>query len=308
MQSDSHNIRIGVDVGAPVEEGNEKSSVNLNINIGKASADAQLSEMKALIGGAEANLSALVSVVATPGNQQTLAETIENLFNGKDSKILPADITQAVANGLVSYKVYQVDGNRVVLQLKPGTATEQMVTAQINGALQGLGIEAATSNENVNISATATAGVDFYDALEGHKTGLSTVATFGKSFSFELKENAPAGSLVEAKVFELISQFKPNSPIGLFKLMRSVDLSFSLRGIDELPADLQRRLKIAKNFEKFPQTLKSREHTEEYQFFKKIVALCEPQVDVYATLENVAALHLTMRLPGWGTGLITTYE
>ena len=308
MQSDSTNIRIGVDVGAPVEEGSEKCSARLDINIGKVSADAQLSEMKALIGGAEVGLSALLSVVASPGKQQELADIIDDLFNGKGPSKLATDISQAALSGMISYRIFQADGNRVVLQLKPGAMTEDMITTQVTGVVQGLGIEAATSNDNVNLSANATSGVDFFDALEGHKTGLSTIATFGKSFSLEINGKCPAGSLVEAKVWELLSQFQPGSPLELLKLMRNIDASFSFKGIDELPADLQRRIAVSKEFEKFPQTPKAREGSEEHIFFKKLIPLIEPQVDIYATLENVAAVRVSVRVPGWGTAFVTTHD
>ena len=300
--------RIGINIGAPVDESNEKSAIKIKVGIGKACADAQLSETKALIGGAEVGLSALLSFVASPGKQQELATLIDDLFNGKLQNKFSKDISQVALSGMISYSIYQTDGNRVVVQVKPGALTEDMVTQSVTGVVQGFGVEAATSAEKSELTINASAGVDFHDALEGHSTGLSTLATFGKSFKLEINATSPTDSLVEKKMWEIVSQFQPNSPLGLFKLLKTLDFDVTFRGIDELPADLQRRLKISKEMEKFPQTPKSREGSEEHLFFKQLVELMEPQIDIYATLENVVAIHASIRTPGWGKTFITVHD
>mmetsp|Transcript_17861 Transcript_17861/g.20382 ORF Transcript_17861/g.20382 Transcript_17861/m.20382 type:complete len:310 (+) Transcript_17861:18-947(+) len=300
--------RIGLQIGAPVEEGNEKCSVKVDVNIGKEAANTQLMESKALLGGVDVGLCALITLVAAPGKQQELAAVIEGLTDGKPD-IKPAqELKQALLAGFVAVKVYQADGNRVVIQVKPGVMTEDMITQQVTGAIQGFGIEAATTSEKTTVSIHAASGVDFHDALEGHKTELPTVATFGKSLKAEAVATGPANSLLEQKVWEILEQFQPGTPAPLLKLVKALDIDLTFRGIDELPADLQRKLKIAKAMFKFPQTPKSQEGTPELAFFKQLVELLEPKVEITAALENVAALKLTTHTPGWGAAFTTTHD
>jgi len=303
-------IRIKGSIGPQFEE---KTSVKFNFDFGQVNADSQLSKLQDLVADRTVEtqgLSLFVSFVAAPSKQKELVDSIQNIFEGKESNIISKRIAASINERVLSFKVLEVGSNKVVVQIKPGALSKDILKSQLTKYIQGFGVETAAANGNMGLTINVSSGFNFYDVLEEHKHNLPTLATFCKALSFELITTSLEGSKLNQQLWEILPLLDRLLPIEFLKLMKETDLDLSFRDIKEFPSEFQGLFQLITYFilPKFPQVPKSREETEEYIFFKKLVNLVEPQIDIFATLENVAAAQLLVRTPGWGTAFVTTHD
>lgn len=311
MESTSNNCsRIGIELGAPLD-GNEKSSVKLAINFGKGAADLQTEKLKSILGAEDPNLSIVIVFTPVPGKHQELETILLEIIEGKLKDKFTRDISKLFGSGLVSHKIIH-SGSNVILLIKPGPTVEGMLKEQV-GAFLGMGFQDLANSEQAAINLNLASAIEAYDLIEYHNKKYSTVAALWESSMIELTVKTIEGSKLDTKFLDILKSIVPfisAGPLPLLQLLKTVDVDFSFRGVEELPPTLKQTFLSGKN--KFmvqtPRVPQTKIDSEELPLVKRITEVLQTGVDVYATLESVAAAHLSIKILGIGVIMTTPQD
>lgn len=304
MEINTNNSRIGVQMGASTD-GNEKSSLKLEVSLGKNAAETQLEEIKQLTGGeGTSNVSVVIAFNATNGKQQELVSLIKNVFDGSLGDQNPLLGMVASAEGeLYNFKIIENSDNKVILQVQAAGMAEEFILDQLKSNV-GVGVEELAASNQATLSLNAFAGADFYEVKEAQKAGSWSIDTLSKSFKFEVLTQATQGSHLDKKLLSLLKGIHPyfsSSSLGFLQFLKAIDIDVNLRSLEELPEPLKEKLfdnnPMIKNF---PQPIPG------FEFIDKFVHVIEPEVTVYVTVQKVAAVRLNITLPGFGTAMTAT--
>jgi hypothetical protein len=303
-----NNSRIVIEIGAPID-GNEKTSIRTALNFGKGAAEVQYEKLKSIIGAEEPNLSVVLVLTPAPGKHKELEELIKRILDGHEKGDFAREISKAFKEGLAAYSVLH-SGSNVVLHIKPGPGVSEIISQQVE-AILGLGIKDLASTEQASINSNLLSGIDFYDLLDLRSKGYTTTAAFWKSFVAELTVKSAAGSQLDTKIFEILKQFLPfisNSPLPLLQFLKSVDIDFSFKDVDELPASFKKGFLDDELSIQFPGVPINEKEGNDCKLFERITEVLQAKVDVYATLEKVVAAHISINAPGFGVALTTVKD
>lgn len=311
MESNPNNSRIGIEFGAPID-GNEKTSIKLAVNFGRGAADLQTEKLKAIIGAEDPNLSLVFVSTPVPGKSQEYEAILKGILEGQEKGgDNPQLVTGLIAQGLISYKIIN-SGDKSILILQPGAAVEPMIKEQVNMFL-GMGVQDLADSEQAAINLNFVSAIDSYDLLDYHNKKYSTLAAFWTSSMLELTVKTVEGSKLSAKLLDLLKSIVPflsATPLPLLQLLQSVDIDFSFRDVEELPPSL--KLYFATGDDKvstqIPRVPIGQKDSEPAQLIKKLTEVLQPDVEVYATLDKVAAVQLSIKTPGFGVMLTTPHE
>eukprot|EP00331_Platyophrya_macrostoma_P019812 CAMPEP_0176465944 /NCGR_PEP_ID=MMETSP0127-20121128/37589_1 /TAXON_ID=938130 /ORGANISM="Platyophrya macrostoma, Strain WH" /LENGTH=286 /DNA_ID=CAMNT_0017858999 /DNA_START=28 /DNA_END=888 /DNA_ORIENTATION=+ len=283
MDQNPSNSRVGVHFGKPIE-GNEKAYAKASINFGKAAADLQHEKVKAIIGAEDQNLSLVVVLTPVAGKQVELEELIKSALEG------------------------------VILQIKPGESLTEMAS-QMLGMVLGFGVEEIAASEQASINLNLLSGIDFFDTFALHDQDFSTLSAFLTSFLGELTLKTNPGSQLGKKLLGILKQFAPmlsGTPMPLLELMSTVDVDLTFKSTDDLPHEIRSKLGIQRGLKHglkyFPRLPDKVTSSPEGKLIEKFNNTLTSHIEAYATVENVAAIHLDLNLAGFGTALLTTKE
>mmetsp|Transcript_63714 Transcript_63714/g.74088 ORF Transcript_63714/g.74088 Transcript_63714/m.74088 type:complete len:315 (-) Transcript_63714:148-1092(-) len=303
MDSNPNNSRLGLQFGQ-YSEGTEKASFRKTINFGKTAANLQIEKLKSLVGAEDPNQSIILLLTPAPGMSVQLEELIKNLLSGNKKGRFAGDISSAFSEGIVSYNLIQ-SGSKLVVQIKPGPNTAPMVSQMMQMAL-GFGIGEVASTEQATVNINALSGIDFYDLLTLHEQGFTTGSALFKSFLFEVILKTVPGSQLDKKLLSILKMFIPvfsQTPLPLLELMQQVDLDFSFRSTEELPPQVREAFIDDPDLKYFPRVPKDLKQSEECKLFEEFVPLLGSNFEVFVTVEDLAAAHIDVNLPGFGTAL-----
>lgn len=310
MESNPNNSRIGVELGAPLD-GNEKSTIKVALNFGRGAADLQTEKLKSIIGAEDPNLSLVFVLPPLPGKHQELEDVIREYIEGKYDNPGPKKLRGLVESGMITVR-YFPSGSNVVLILQPGPLIEPIVKAQIERFLS-MGIQDLADSEQAAINLNFASAIDGYDLLEYHNKKYSSLAALWTSSMFELTLKTVEGSKLDTKLLDLLKSMLPflsGSPLPLLQFVKAVDVDFSFRDIEELPASLKEYFatgdsKDAIQGPRIPQGLKTHPVGK---LLERISDTLKSDVEVYLTLDKVAAINLSLKVPGFGDMLLTPHE
>jgi len=305
MEHNPNNSRIGIEFGNAPTDGNEKCHVRAVVNFGSPAANLQYEKLKSIIGAEDPNLSVVVILTPAPGKHAELEDLLRRVLDGSEGdSTMVKDVSGMFQGGLASYNIIN-SGSNVVLHIKPGPAIADMIAQQAEVIL-GMGVKDLAGGEQATVSLSLLSGIDFNDLLEYHTRGYTTMAAFWTSFMVELTIKSLAGSQLNEKLLDLIKAFIPNlsgTPLPLLALMQKIDVDFSFKSADELPASLKKEFNDDPGFVQFPRVPKYEKENTECKLFEKITEILQAHVEVYATIEQVAAIHIDIRAPGFGVAL-----
>mmetsp|Transcript_6073 Transcript_6073/g.6676 ORF Transcript_6073/g.6676 Transcript_6073/m.6676 type:complete len:313 (+) Transcript_6073:33-971(+) len=308
MDQNPSNSRIGVQFGK-FAEGDEKTSIKVCVNFGKEAADLQAEKLKELLGGDDPNLSVVLVLTPPPGKQEELETFLKSTFDAQDNSDqnqIARELSRPFRRGELTYSIKH-SGSKVVLQLSPGERIAEFAK-QMAGMMLGFGVEEIASTEKASVHLHLLSGTEFTEIPSLHEKQYSTFSAFLRSFLGELTLKSTPGTQLDKKLFALLKQVVPKfskSPLPLLELVQSVDVDFAFQTADELDPEIRKNLtkdRDLKLFPRFPHALKDR---EEGRYIEKFVSLLTSHVEVYATLANVAAVHIEINTPGFGLALIT---
>lgn len=311
MEHNSNNSRIGIELGAPID-GNEKSSIKFAFNFGKAAADLQTEKLKGIIGAEDPNFSVVIVLTPVPDKEKELEAILKDIMRGKAKGKLARDASELLESGLVSYKVIH-SGSNVVLLLKPGSANEAMLYEYLRVALE-FGVQDLVNTEQAAINFNLVSAIDAYDLLDYHSKKYSTLAALWTSSMIELTIKTLEGSKLDTKLLNILKKLVPvisESPFPLLQFVKTVDVDFSFRDVDELPSSLKQFFGSEDDdttliqFPRVPDHLKD---SDEVVLFKRLTEVLEADIDVYVTVEKIAAAQLNVKIPGFGVMLTTPVD
>jgi len=308
MDQNPSNSRVGVHFGKPIE-GNEKAYAKASINFGKAAADLQHEKVKAIIGAEDQNLSLVVVLTPVAGKQVELEELIKSALEGKEPGDLGSQLNKPFVKKKLSYTVAQA-GTKVILQIKPGESLTEMAS-QMLGMVLGFGVEEIAASEQASINLNLLSGIDFFDTFALHDQDFSTLSAFLTSFLGELTLKTNPGSQLGKKLLGILKQFAPmlsGTPMPLLELMSTVDVDLTFKGTEDLPDEIRSKLGIKRGLKYFPRLPEKVTSSPEGKLIEKFNNTLTSHIEAYATVENVAAIHLDLNLAGFGTALLTTKE
>ena len=307
--------RVSLQVGEITEE-TTKSSINFKATFSKAAADSQAQKLGILSGlnpdPSLVDLSLVILFTPVPGKTQRLKELIEMLLSGEDTDLdIAADISELFDNKVLSYSFIETE-DHLALRIKPGEAIEGVVSEFLQQYVVGGGLKDLASHEEATLEANISSGIDFYDLLELHKAGYTTLSAFFKSFQAELIGKAFKGSNFAKKIFDIVKSFLPfisETPLPLIQLLDTVDVDVAFRSIDEAPAAIKKSFGFFDFGELtlFPRAPKDVE-AEEYELVRDLTGVLHPKIQVYATATGLAAAELSIKTPGFGVCALVKQE
>ena len=306
MENNPNNSRVGLELGTAPTDGTEKSWVKTSLNFGRNAADIQYEKLKTIIGAEDPNLAVVIVFKPCPGKHQEFEEILRRLLDGSDESDLFRELSGLFQGGMASYNIIN-SGVNLVLHVRPGPAIADMITEQINMVL-GLGVEELAGSEQAQVNLNLVSGIDFHDLLDFHTKGYTTMAAFWQSTLIELTVKSLAGSKLDEKLIGLVKNFVPfisGTPLPLLPLLKTVDVDFSFRSVDELPASIKKEFNDDPGAVQFPRVPKYEKEGKECKLFERITEVLQADIQAYITLEKVAAINIDIRVPGFGVALTT---
>jgi len=295
MESNLNESKISVLFGDDIAENDQKSLFQIVINVGKGSANQQANTLKALtLNQVETNNSLIIVFPCASEDQEKLAQKLHDLFNGTAKSKMGEDCTWAYSSGKIQYQIVNT-GDKVILVVRPGDDIEALILGQVNQFLD-LGIKEIVETQQNKITLTARSLNTFGDITNLMGEGNSFFSALLKSLKVDLVFSMDQNLLTKVvQVIQLIDPSLEQSPLALIQYFKSFDIELKFSSTDELPNQIRTHLyrKQAQHGLAISQHLPEADK----QVWREFTKLIEPGVEIYVTLEDIAALHIKSDLP-----------
>lgn len=302
MEESKYSIsRVGLQIG-DISEETAKSSIKFKATFNKAAADAQSQFLGSYLTGLNPDLSLVIVFTQIEGKFQALQELLEELLKGGVPEFSAADdISQLFNSGMLSYSFIET-ADHLVLRIIPGEAVESMVSGFLHEYGTSTGIKDLAVHEEATVTLNVLAGIDFYELLELHKNGYTTLSAFFKAFQVELIGKSLKGSNFGKKIHDIVKSLLPfvsEGPGSMFGLLDTVDIDVALRSIEEAPASVKKSFGSGGPLAFFPRAPSDLQKGE-YEFGKKLTEVLKAKIQAYATVDGIVAAEFSLNLPGFG--------
>jgi len=303
MEQGYSKNRVGFQFGKAIE-GAEKAFIKLAVNLGKPAADLQIEKLKPLLGTANPKYSIVVVLTPAPGKQDQLEELLTRVFEGQEEKNGISDEIYRFKKGPHVPFTVMKSGTKVVIHIDTAGVVPILLAMFL-----GYGAEEIPATEQASINLNILSGIDFHDLLGLHEQGYSSLSAFLTSFLVELTSKSAPDSKLEKIILRAMQSFSPGLPSSPFPLLgallQTVDVDFAFKSAEELPANIREAFCFDPALKYLPRTDKKVQESQEAKFLNKLKEVLSANIEVYATVEKVAAIHLEISAPGFGVALTT---
>jgi len=299
MESNLNKSKLSVIFGDEIGS-NQQSSLHVELTLNKQKAQAQALKVKQMIlNQVETATSLTFAFPCLEANQDTLINLLEGIFNGTAHTKMSSDIHHHYTAGRITYYFIK-NQDKVILVIKPEGELSEIISGQLDFILSTEGMKDVIDNQQNRVLIDAKSINTFSDIEEFMQNGDSFIGALLKSLKFDLTLDIHQDLL--SSIIEILQALDPvfaSSPIGFLQFFKNFNIDVQFSSSQELPDNIRADL-FSKGNIKNGLAVKESSPENDKKFWRSLVGLIEPGVEVYLTLEDVLALHLESNLPGFG--------